>query len=410
MGGLAAAPLRAQIRIVPRAKLDSLAHPATAAGGAEAMRFERTLIDAGHIGEDDVPPVYTFRWRNTGGKPLVVTRVQTTWAAPRRAGTKPVAPGGEGAVTVTYRPGTSGVSTGGFSSTPSSRTRSQRRSSASGAQSRPRCARTTTIPMRWRAALKQRTVRFGRTDKVQSERIECLNAGDKPLTPLCDEGFAATGLSFACEPATLAPGAKAIWSSASTRPKPRSRSGGLPAGRDRTCRRVSACCGSSSGKQNKKQDKNKSYEKILRFAALLSALALLGACDDDMYVTPLEVTNNLAGTWQLAQWNGAPLAQGSYVYIEFIRKDQKYVMYQNLDSFGARKLTGRFAIETDEELGAIIYGNYDYSAGDWQHRYIVTDFSKTQMIWTAKDDRSDISVYERCDGIPEDITGGKTEE
>ena len=74
-----------------------------------------------------------------------------------------------------------------------------------------------------------------------------------------------------------------------------------------------------------------------------------------------------------------------------------------------RKLTGRFAIETDEELGAIIYGNYDYSVGDWQHRYIVTDFSKTQMIWTAKDDRSDISVYERCDGIPEEITGGKTE-
>ena len=65
----AAPPLSAQIRIVPRAKLDSLAHPATAAGGAEAMRFERTLIDAGHIGEDDVPPVYTFRWRKTGGKP-----------------------------------------------------------------------------------------------------------------------------------------------------------------------------------------------------------------------------------------------------------------------------------------------------------------------------------------------------
>ena len=31
------------------------------------------------------------------------------------------------------------------------------------------------------------------------------------------------------------------------------------------------------------------------------------------------------------------------------------------------------------------------------------------MIWTAKDDRSDISVYERCDGIPEEITEGKTE-
>lgn len=62
-----------------------------------------------------------------------------------------------------------------------------------------------------------------------------------------------------------------------------------------------------------------------------------------MYVTPLEVTNNnIAGTWQLAEWNGAPLAEGSFVYIEFIRKDAKYVMYQNLDSFGTRKLTGPF--------------------------------------------------------------------
>ena len=105
-------------------------------------------------------------------------------------------------------------------------------------------------------------------------------------------------------------------------------------------------------------------KRFLRFAALLSALALLGACDDDMYVTPLEVTNNnIAGTWQLAEWNGAPLAEGSFVYIEFIRKDAKYVMYQNLDSFGTRKLTGRFVIDNDAELGAVIRGStthYDY--------------------------------------------------
>ena len=101
---------------------------------------------------------------------------------------------------------------------------------------------------------------------------------------------------------------------------------------------------------------------IFRFTLLALIATAFCACDDDKsYVAPLDVTpNNLAGTWQLVQWNGAPLAEGSYVYIEFIRKDQKYVMYQNLDSFGARKLTGRFAIETDEELGAIIYGNYDY--------------------------------------------------
>ena len=132
-------------------------------------------------------------------------------------------------------------------------------------------------------------------------------------------------------------------------------------------------------------------KRFLRFAALLSALALLGACDDDMYVTP-------------------PLAEGSIVYIEFIRKDAKYVMYQNLDSFGTRKLTGRFVIDNDAELGAVIRGSYDYGAGDWAHRYIVTDFTETSMVWTAKDDRSDVQVFVRCDGIPDEVTGGKTEE
>ena len=28
------------------------------------------------------------------------------------------------------------------------------------------------------------------------------------------------------------------------------------------------------------------------------------------------------------------------------------------------------------------------------------------MVWTAKDDLSDVSLYVRCDGIPESITGG----
>ena len=83
---------------------------------------------------------------------------------------------------------------------------------------------------------------------------------------------------------------------------------------------------------------------------------------------------------------------------------------QNLDSFGTRKLTGRFVIDNDAELGAVIRGSYDYGAGDWAHRYIVTDFTETSMVWTAKDDRSDVQVFVRCDGIPDEVTGGKTEE
>ena len=149
-------------------------------------------------------------------------------------------------------------------------------------------------------------------------------------------------------------------------------------------------------------------KRILIFAVLSLAVALMSSCDDKVHINPLEVTNNnIAGTWYLAEWNGAPLAEDSFVYIEFIRKDAEYVMYQNLDSFSPRKRTGRFSIYTDNELGAIIRGDYDYGAGEWAHRYIVTDFTRESMVWTAKDDRSDISVYKRCDGIPEEVTGGK---
>ena len=38
------------------------------------------------------------------------------------------------------------------------------------------------------------------------------------------------------------------------------------------------------------------------------------------------------------------------------------------------------------------------------------DFTETSMVWTAKDDRSDVQVFVRCDGIPDEVTGGKTEE
>ncbi|MFQ7502314.1 MAG: hypothetical protein ACLRMJ_02760 [Alistipes finegoldii] len=82
----AATPLCGQIRIVPRAKLDSLAHPATADGAKRALRAHADRRRAYRRGRRS--PVYTFRWRNTGGKPLVVTRVQTPAAAPRRLGQK----------------------------------------------------------------------------------------------------------------------------------------------------------------------------------------------------------------------------------------------------------------------------------------------------------------------------------
>lgn len=205
----AATPLCGQIRIVPRAKLDSLAHPATAEG-AEAMRFKHTQVDAGQIGEDDAPAGFTFRWRNMGNTPLVITRVQTTCGcAVATYGRQPVSSGGEGTVTVTYHPkGHPGsfdrrifVYTQLSDKMP---TAILHLTGAVVASERTDDDYPYAMGM---LRLKQQAVRFD-AGNAGSERIECLNTGDKALQPRCDEQLLPAGITFRCEPATLAPGAK----------------------------------------------------------------------------------------------------------------------------------------------------------------------------------------------------------
>ena len=146
---------------------------------------------------------------------------------------------------------------------------------------------------------------------------------------------------------------------------------------------------------------------LLTISLLVASLSFV-ACDDEPIVPTepqLEITaNNIAGEWQLSSWKGAPLAEGSYVYIAFDRRERTFCIYQNLDSFSTRELTGAFYIETDPELGAVIRGSYDYDRGDWAHRYIVTSLTANEMVWVAKDDAEDVSVYVRAE-IPTDVKG-----
>ena len=77
-------------------------------------------------------------------------------------------------------------------------------------------------------------------------------------------------------------------------------------------------------------------------------------------------------------------------------------MYQNIDSFGdiPHVITGRYFIETDPAVGAVIRGDYDHDSGDWAHRYIVKDLTATSMTWVAKDNPEYIQKYERVESIP----------
>lgn len=100
-------------------------------------------------------------------------------------------------------------------------------------------------------------------------------------------------------------------------------------------------------------------KRIFYLTMVLLSVAAFVACDD----TPVEVVDpqldvtvhNISGTWMLESWKGSPLADGSYVYIDFERRDCSYKLYQNLGSFSTQRLTGRFYIEVDEAIGARLF-------------------------------------------------------
>ena len=138
----------------------------------------------------------------------------------------------------------------------------------------------------------------------------------------------------------------------------------------------------------------------------LTVMAFLSiACskEEPVVIEYLDVNaNNISGSWELVSWNGAELHDGTYVYLDIVRKDNTYTMYHNMDSFSniPHKATGRFFIETDPAVGAIIRGDYDHDSGDWAHRYIVLELTSDSMKWVAKDDPEYVQIYKRIESVP----------
>ena len=98
------------------------------------------------------------------------------------------------------------------------------------------------------------------------------------------------------------------------------------------------------------------------------------------------------------------MPEGTYCYIVFNRKEQTFEMYQKFDSMYGRHITGSFAIKNDPYQGYIISGCYDYGMGDWNQSYLVTRLlASGSMIWTGKDDATDVCRYERCSEVPAEV-------
>ena len=148
------------------------------------------------------------------------------------------------------------------------------------------------------------------------------------------------------------------------------------------------------------------FKKIM--TAALAALSFLAvSCDRNDVSEPQEIyldvnANNISGKWELVEWNGTALTSGTYVFLDIVRNDRSFKIYQNLDSFSnvPHVVSGLYNLETDPELGAIIRGTYDHDSGDWAHRYIIKDLTAVKMTWVAKDDPDYVQKYVRVESIP----------
>lgn len=148
--------------------------------------------------------------------------------------------------------------------------------------------------------------------------------------------------------------------------------------------------------------------KFLKTAVTVVIGLFMMGCQEPV-VEPIEpqldaTPANVAGSWQLSMWMGEPMPEGSYVYIDLVRSDRTYTMYQNIDSHNTRTITGRYYIEQNDMGESVIRGLYDHSVGEWNNRYIIKSLTANEMIWQAEGNPSDVSVYERCE-IPTDIAG-----
>lgn len=151
---------------------------------------------------------------------------------------------------------------------------------------------------------------------------------------------------------------------------------------------------------------------------LLLTMILFVSCEDEDGVKLPDTKEvnyaNIAGSWQLSEWNGEKMdGDTRYYYITFDRKEKdgkrSYTIYTNFNSATSEQVFGSFALDKEDDYGDIISGTYYYQLDtndEWEYSYIISGLTDTSMVWTAKEDAGEIKVYTRCNEIPANILNG----
>ena len=97
-------PAHAQIRIVPREKIEAVANPRLSSDSS-ALRFDTEHIVAATMSEDDPPAVFRFEMTNAGAESIAIHRVNTTCSCVTvSCPIKSLDPGEHATLTVRYDP------------------------------------------------------------------------------------------------------------------------------------------------------------------------------------------------------------------------------------------------------------------------------------------------------------------
>lgn len=94
----------AQLRILPKAQIDSVANPPLAPD-AGTMVFEKTLIDGVKMADADAPRTFQYSFVNKGTSLLVISRLVSTCSCAKASYDKRIIkPGERGVISITYSP------------------------------------------------------------------------------------------------------------------------------------------------------------------------------------------------------------------------------------------------------------------------------------------------------------------
>lgn len=200
---MSAMAAQAQIRIIPREKLEAVASPRLSSDSS-SLSFNARLIEAGSMREDSAPEVFKYEMTNVGREPINVLRLQTTCSCVTATiGQNKLKPGEKTSLSVRYDPK---GHLGRFEHKVFVYTQEGNAPAAAlrlvvEVESGSDLAGSYQVHM-GRIALRNRTVTF-RKDVKSVETLNFVNLSGRSLKLECEDMFLPQCISFHTEPAVL---------------------------------------------------------------------------------------------------------------------------------------------------------------------------------------------------------------